>query len=393
MKQKESPSVFLRIFLCLLILGAGFGGFIILKKLKKPPLQMEAQERFLPVQVVQVQPKQVPVVISGYGEIRSRSVVPISAEVTGRIISVHKDLQVGLVVKKGDILCTINDQDYRLEFETAQARLQSLSSDLELARKEFARVSGLYKKNKVGSLTSVETAERSVNGIVNQRVQVQQTMELAKLRLERCVIRAPFTCRITELNMEQEEYVTPGRKLFTVVDDSDLEVEVSLDSRDAVNWLRFQPGRDRGAWFGLPDETGCTVTWTEDDDVQGTGRLDRVVRFDPKTRTLVVAVRLSPDNSSSFPLVQGMFCRVDIDGRSLQDVFVLPRQAVSFEGKVYVVSDDRLHTRIVEVVRVQDGKALFTGGLQTGETVITTRLENPLENTLVRVEQAGDGVQ
>ena len=390
MKQKTSPSILLRIVLCLLILGAGFAGFVVLKKMKKPPLQVEAQERSLPVQVIQIQPEQVDVVISGYGEIKSRSMVPLSAEVAGRITSVHKDLQVGLVVKKGEILCTINDQDYRLEFETAQTRLKSLKRDLELARKEFARVSDLYRKNKVGSLTSVEKAERTVNGIINQRVLVQQAMELAKLRLERCVIRAPFTCRITELNVEQDEYVTPGRKLFTIVDDADLEVEVSLDSRDAVNWLRFKPGRDGVAWFGLPEETICTVSWTEDDKVQGTGRLDRVVRFDPQTRTLVVAVRLNPDNTAPFPLVQGMFCRIDIEGRSLQDVFVLPRRAVNFEGKVYMVSDGRLHSRMVEVSRVQDGKALVTGGLQPGETVITTRLENPLENTLVRVEQAGD---
>jgi RND family efflux transporter MFP subunit len=218
-------------------------------------------------------------------------------------------------------------------------------------------------------------------------------MALAKLRLERCVIRAPFTGRITERNVEQNEYVTPGRKLLTVVDDADLEVEVSLDSRDGVNWLRFQPRRDGGSWFGLPEETGCTVTWTEREDVQGEGRLDRVVRFDPATRTLVVAVRLKPDNTTPFPLVQGMFCRVDIVGRPLDKVFILPRQAVTYEGTVHVVRDSRLHTQRVEVARVQDNKALITGGLQEGETVIITRLENPLENALVRIEKAGDGGQ
>lgn len=391
MKQKTSPSVFLRIFLCLLILGAGFAGFLVLKKMKKPPLQVEGQERALPVQVVQVQAELVPVTVSGYGEIKSRSMVPLSAEVAGRITSVHPDLQVGAVIKKGEILCTINDQDFRLEFATAQTRLQSLSRDLALARKEFARVSSLYKKNKVGTMSSVEKAERSVNGIVNQRVQVQQAIELAKLRLERCVIRAPFTGRITERNVEVNEYVTPGRKLLTIVDDADLEIEVSLDSRDGVNWLRFQPRRDGGSWFGLPEETGCTITWTEREEVQGKGRLDRVVRFDPATRTLVVAVRLKPGNTSSFPLVQGMFCRVDIVGRPLAKVFILPRRAVTYEGNVHVIRDSRLHTRKVEVARVQDDKALITGGLQEGETVIITRLENPLENALVRIEEAGDG--
>jgi RND family efflux transporter MFP subunit len=389
MTQTTSPSLFLRLALCLLILGAGGGGFIVLKKMKKPPVMVDAQEQALPVQVIQVSPEQVEVVISGYGEVRSRSMVPLSAEVAGRITSVHDNLQVGLVVNRGEVLCRINDQDYRLEFDAARTRLQSLKRDLELARKEFARVSDLYKKKRVGTLSSVEKAEQTVNGIVNQRAQVQQAMEMAALRLERCVIRAPFTCRITELTVEQDEYVTPGRKLFTIVDDSDLELLVSLDSRDAVNWLRFKPGQDRGAWFGPPSETVCAVHWTENNTVQGTGRLDRVVRFDSQTRTLVVAVRLNQESGTSFPLVQGMFCRVDIKGRPLTDVFVMPRRAVDFEGRVFVVEKSRLHSRTVQVARVQDNKALVTKGLRAGETVIITRLESPLENTLVRVEQAG----
>ena len=66
-------------------------------------------------------------------------------------------------------------------------------------------------------------------------VLLNQILELARLRLERCVISAPFTGRVTELNEEQDEYVTPGKKLFTIVDDAALELEVSLDSRDDDN--------------------------------------------------------------------------------------------------------------------------------------------------------------
>ena len=72
---------------------------------------------------------------------------------------------------------------------------------------------------------------------------------------------------------------------------------------------------------------------------------------------------------------------------------ILPRRAVTYEGNVHVVTGSRLHTRKVEVARVQDNKALISGGLQEGETVIITRLENPLENALVRIEEAGDGGQ
>jgi len=389
MKTLMSSPVMMRIILCLLILAAGFSGFLVLQKMKKPPRQVEARERALPVEVLQVKKEQVPVMVSGYGEIRSRSVVPLSAEVSGHITSIHDNLEVGAVIPRGEVLCTIDEQDYLLEFDTARTRLQSLSRDLELARNEFSRVSGLYKKNKVGTLSSMDKAEQAMNGINNQLSQVRQAMELARLRLGRCVIRAPFTGRVLECMVERDEYVTPGKQLLTLVDDADLEVIVSLDSSDGVNWLRFQPARSGGSWFGRPEETVCTVTWTEDDQVRSPGRLDRVVRYDSANRTLVVAVHLDPDKNASFPLVQGMFCRVDIMGRPLESVVVLPAQAVTFEGDVYVVRESRLHSRRVETARIQDGKALVTKGLETGETVIITRLENPLENTLVQVELVG----
>ncbi|MCI5151005.1 MAG: hypothetical protein D3916_16750 [Candidatus Electrothrix sp. MAN1_4] len=98
-----------------------------------------------------------------------------------------------------------------------------------------------------------------------------------------------------------------------------------------------------------------------------------------------MAVRLQPETNSAFPLVQGMFCRVDIEGRSLERVFLLPRSAVSFEQTVSIAQENRLHTRKVEVARVEEGTAFITGGLKVGEQVITTRLENPLENSLVSI--------
>ncbi len=389
MKLTKTASVLLRILLCELIFIGGFEGMVKLRAMKKPPAKAERKERALSVQVVQVRAQKAPVVISGYGEVVSRTVVTLPAEVAGRIVFAHKELQAGAVINKGEILYKINEQDFRLNLKTAQARLKSLARDLELARKEYRRARALYKKKKVGTQSSVEKSEQSVNAISSRIIQVKQSVAQAKLQLGRCVIRAPFTGRITELHTEQDEYVTPGKNLLTLTDDSDLEVRVSLDSRDAADWLRFKPRKQNFSWFGLPEKTACTVTWTENANTSAKGRLDRVVRFDPRTRSLTVAIRIRPDKTSAFPLVQGMFCRVDIEGRSLDRVFMLPRSAVSFEQTVYVAANNRLHTRKVEMARAEDSTAFITGGLEEGEQVIVTRLENPLENVLVKIEESG----
>jgi RND family efflux transporter MFP subunit len=389
MKRSTSTPVIVRIVLCLLILGAGFVGFIALKMMKKPPVQAQVTEQALPVQVMTVQPEEVTVVISGFGEIRSRTLLPLSAEVSGRITTVHPQLEAGGVINRGEVLLTINDKDFKVEYEAAKDRFASLQRDLTLAKKEFERQRRLYTNNKVGSESGVEKAEQAVNSLTAQISQVRQLREIARLRLERCILKSPFSGRITQVKVEEGEYVTPGKELLQIVDDRDLEIEVPLDSREAVNWLQFEPA-EQSAWFGLPQKKACQIIWTEQGNVQASGHLDRVVRFDAKTRTLVVAVKLEAQQGAAVPLVQGMFCRVDIPGHSLNNVFVLPRQAVSFENTVYVVVDGRLHTRKVEVARIEGSRALISKGIEAGELVITTRLENPLEKMLVRIDPAGE---
>ena len=393
MEKKKVTLVFVRIILCLLILAGGIVGMKKLKGMKRPPQKVERKEPALPVQVIQVQVKTVPVVVSGYGEVVSRTEVTLPAEVSGRVIFAHKELQIGAIIQKDEVLYKINEQDFRLDLESALARLKSLGRDLELARKEYARVSNLYSKKNVGTQSTVEKNEQTVNAINNQIIQVKQNIDQAKLQLDRCVIRAPFTGRVTELFVDQGEYVTAGKNFLTLTDDSDLEVQVPLDSRDVVQWLRFQAKNDGQSWFRPPEKTACSVTWTERESVRAQGLLDRVVRFDPQTRSLTVAIRLQPEKDAAFPLVQGMFCRVDIEGHSLERAFALPRAAVSFEQTVYLVEDGRLHTRKVEVARTEQGTTYVTGGLEEGEQVIVTRLENPLENSLVNILEPAESIQ
>ena len=358
-----------------------------MRKMKKQPVQAVAVGRPLPVEGVQVELSDFSVQVAGFGEVHSRLIVPLSAEVSGKVTTVHPRLELGEVIEKGEVLVAIDDRDHRLDYETARARLITLRRDHELAVKEYERLKSLYETNKAGTLSSVEKAESGVNAIADRISQVEQAMESARLRLERSVIRAPFTCRITEVMVEQHEYVSPGRKLLTVTDDSDLEIIVSLDSRDVVSWLEFDPENEpvSANWFAPLADRECQVAWTEDNKVQAGGRVDRIVRFDPKTRTLLVAVKLEQEQEKTVPLVDGMFCRVTIPGLVLDNIVVLPRHSVSFENTVYVAVDSRLQTRPGKVARLEQEQVVIAGGLSPGEIVITTRLEQPLENSLLSV--------
>jgi len=389
--KKKKPAPLFRLVLCLLILAVGVGGFRALKKMKKPPTAKEVVEQALPIEVMTVQPVDFPVRIQGYGDVISRTRVVLSSEVSGRITFKRGQLDVGRVVEQDEKLFEIDRQDYQLDLTTAESLLTILTRDQEIARAEYTRIDNLYRTKKVGSQSGVEKAEAAMNSIANQLQQVHQNKERARIKLNRCVVRAPFTGRVSKVEVEQDEYVNPGQKMITLVNDGALEIIVSLDSRDAAIWLRLSTDKEQlaGSWFAQPQPVRCTVVWSENIEVKGNGLLDRIVRFDPKTRMLSVAVSLDQTNPSAFPLADGMFCRVTIPGRMLEQVYVVPRQAVSFTGSVYVVEGGRLQTRKVTVVREDEDTAVISDGLVPGDTVITTRLENPLSNSLVRIMETG----
>ncbi len=394
MSEKETKvdrsTVLIRVIACVLILALGFVGFKILKGRKKPPAHAAIKERPLKVEAQSVSFSNVPVLIEAHGQLRSIRMVEIAAEVAGSVVEVHPRLQRGEVIAEGELLFAIDDRDYRSEYESNKTRLTILKRDKELTANELARVRSLFEKNKVGTRAGVEKAEQAANSSADRFAQVKQAMTRAEINLERCRVVAPFTCRIISKKIEKGQYVAPGKIVLGIADDSILELEVPLDSGDAFQWLQFAENSGAGAaWFAKVKPVQCEVSWTEDASNRAIGILNRVSFFDEQTRTVKIVLNIDAkqfqEQSAAMPLVSGMFCRVLVPGGSMQQVVELPRSAVSFENTVYVIRDSRLVTVPVVVARVQDNKSYISKGLKDGEQVVTTRLVNPLERSLVKV--------
>ena len=193
--------------------------------------------------------------------------------------------------------------------------------------------------------------------------------------------------------------MAPGQHVLTLVDDSILEIRVPVDSRFASKWLKFEENRpeENRTYFSNLVKVPCIISWTEGEKGHSwTGLLHRVVKFDKKTRTLTVAVRVdaehaTKDNKIGFPLVEGMFCSVRIPGKILEDVIRLPRPAVSYTNTVFTAVDNRLKTVPVTVEYIEGGYAYISDGLNHGDLVVTTRLIDPLENALLNIVETKNG--
>lgn len=420
--------VVVRVVLCLVLLGAGLVGMRALSGLRKAPAEAAVREVRLRVAAVQARSGDVPVILRGFGVVVVRDRLALAPQVSGQVVRLHEDLEVGQSVAAGALVAAIDDRDYRVALAEARAatvlwqntiarlqrqqeldgaRVALLEADRELAGKELARQRELLAAD-VGTAAAVEAAERRHLTASNQAVALAQAVSLyplhvreaesnleaaearvarAELDLSRCEIRAPFRGRVVAVSVEEGQYVARGTPLVTLADDTTLELELPLDSDDVRRWLGFREG-EGGGWFPPVDPVRCIVMWVEaPDSHRRGGLLHRVVRYDAASRTVVVAVRLVADGKPEGPpLVDGMFCEVAIPGRTLRRAIRIPRSAVSFQGTVHVVVDQRLRTVPVTVARSDDHHSLITEGLSSGDLVVTTRLANPLEGTLLDVQ-------
>ncbi len=433
--KPAKPRILFRIVICVAIIICGAAGMAALASLKKPPAAAATKERPLRVEAIRAVAEDVPVIITGHGEVRVLNEVALAPEVSGKVVYTHPRLEPGEIIPAGATLFKIDSINYTAALREADAsvtrwrnavgrlrkqqaidtkRRQTALRSRKLAHAEFERLARLYEQDKVGTRSGVDAAERTYNTAMDQADQLDRAValypmqikeaqsslaaaqarrSLALANVQRCTVVAPFDGRLKQVQVETGQFVSPGAQLVTLADDSVLEIHVPLDSIDARNWLQFDNtgATVNTAWFTGLKPVACRVRWTEDNSAAyWPGRLHRVVKFEPRTRTLTVAVRLEKparagSKAADFPVVEGMFCSVAIPGKTLRGIFKLPRWAVSFENTVFKAVNRRLQTAPVQVARVDNDFAYVDEGITAGETILITRLVDPLENALLEV--------
>jgi multidrug efflux pump subunit AcrA (membrane-fusion protein) len=111
--------------------------------------------------------------------------------------------------------------------------------------------------------------------------------------------------------------------------------------------------------------------------------------IDPKSRMVHVIARVENpyggEGPDGVPLPVGLFVKAEILGREARDVAVLPRSALRGGDRVLVVDrDDRLRFRDVGVLRKARDTVVVQSGLASGEFVVTSPIETPVEGMQVR---------
>ena len=112
--------------------------------------------------------------------------------------------------------------------------------------------------------------------------------------------------------------------------------------------------------------------------------------FDERSRVLYAVARIEDpyglQHPGREPLRIGSFVNADIQGREIQDVVTLPRHVLRAGNQVWVVDESmQLRNRKVSMLRTGGDLLYIVGGLDTGDLVSLTTLDNSFDGSRVSI--------
>ena len=304
--------------------------------------------------------------IATVGTVLPNEEVEIRSETSGKIERILFDE--GSRVRKGDMLLEINDDELQAQLLRATARRT-------LAEQQEGRVRDMFDQN----LVSQEEFDRAANELDVVKAEVQ----LITAQVEKTAIRAPFDGVIGLRYVSEGSYITPATRVATLQDDHQVKIDFSVPEKYAGvikegDKINFTTPGSAGALVGI-------VYALES-------------KIDLATRTLRLrALSANPDGA----LTAGAFANVEVVLEE-NDALVVPSYAVVPElkgHKVFLYKGGKVVAQSVEIGVRTDEKVEIAGGVQAGDTLITSGVlqlrpgmtVRPVDNDPAQENPAGEG--
>lgn len=302
------------------------------------------------------------------GHIEAIESAEIRPRVTGHLAGVH--YQEGGLVRKGELLFTIDDREYRAEAEAARADAARAEARVTLAKQELARGETLIGARAIsqGELDQRRMEfQQAEADLLSARARVAQ----AELNLGFTRVRAPFAGRAGEARIDIGNVVVPNESVLTTLVTVD-PVYVTFTG-DERAYLRYQELARAGSRESSRDvRNPVLVALANEEGFPHQGEMDFVDNaLDPATGTIRArAVLANPDGV----FTPGLFARVRLLGESQTDALLIHEQAVLTDQDrryVYVVGkDNSAERRDVKLGPHVEGLVVVESGLKKGDRVI-----------------------
>lgn len=294
---------------------------------------------------------QVQRVLAINGRIAPALKVNVSSTIGGRIRSIL--VREGDVVKAGDLVATLDDEQQQAAVAQADAALNSARATLQQAKVEFERANKLgeniSRKNYEAAQLAVQTAQNDVNrfsAAVNQAVSI----------LEQLRIPAPSDGTVLVRGSEPGEVVSSSTVLFSMANLAHLRAEASIDELYTSEIKRGLKARLQPTGYNRTLDGEVSLVSPTVDSSTG-GRLVRVAIADmqglalPIGLTVNLNILLAQDDSA-----------ITVARSAIFDADTAPA--------VFVVADGKATRRPIEFIDWPSSRLIVRSGLKNGDAII-----------------------
>lgn len=293
----------------------------------------------LPIEVDVAQPTQRMIVrtVQAPGDVEAFQEVDVSSEIVSKIV--HMPVEEGDLVQQGDLLCRLDDAQFRARVLSGEANVAKLKAgitqadaDLEKAVRDFERQKQLSERNATSPLeladynTLLIRAKAMLEMRRQELVEAEAFLDQAREDLERTIIRAPISGVISQRFAKQGEVVVtgtmnnPGTRIMVISDMSVMQVRCRVDEIDAP-----LVAPDQTARVYLQSDTRRSIeAKVRQVGAKGTKPLGRdVVTFETLALITGEDERVKP----------GMTANVEIEVARKDDALTIPVEAVVYRKR------------------------------------------------------------
>ncbi len=322
------------------------------------------------VNVVRVNPGSGSNEIAYSGDVRARYETNLGFRVAGKIVA--RNVEVGTVVRTGDVLARLDPEDQKLNAQSAQSQLAAAKSEYEQIKADLERYTDLYKKEFI----SQAEYDRRVSSLDVARARLEQAraqLSVTQNQTGYTALAADHGGVVTAIQAEVGQVVAAGQIVMKLARTDDKEVVISVPenrlselngSRDIAITLWANPG---SKYRGRVREISPSA--------------------DPVTRTYAAKISvLNPDAAMKL----GMTANVYLKSAQRSASALLPATALfqdNGKAAVWVVDPAGSTVKLVpvEVGEYIEDKVAITSGLKQGDVVVRAGVHKLFDGEKVRV--------
>jgi multidrug efflux system membrane fusion protein len=316
------------------------------------------------------------------GRLEAVERVDIRSRVAGAVSSVH--FVEGALVKRGDLLITIDPAPYAAEVERAEAQVVAAQARVTFTKSERARSQRLWDESAIARRELDERTNAQNEAEANLRA-AQAALQSARLNLGYTQVRAPVSGRVGKLEITVGNLIAAGPGapvLTTLVSVNPIYASFDADEQIIARALRDLTSASgaRVEFAGIPVDMETAV-----DGTSFHGRL-QLIDNQVNVKSGTVRVRAVFDNKDGI-LMPGQFAKLRMGRPKTIPALLINERAVGTDqSKKFVMvvgSDNKATYREVTLGNTVNGLRIVTSGLNAGDRVIVNGLQRIRPGTLI----------